>query len=251
MIFCRAAFGATELFRTPGGGGGTHVELRIGDSIVMIGGGEGGQEMEPMPTMLFLYLEDVDAVYDAALAAGATSLVEPAPMFGEPRGAGIQDPSGNQWYFACWEPGPGAPPAYEAPLPDAIPMLSYEDGAAAMDWLIEVFGFMEEARWLGDDGTLLHGELTTGSGHIMLAAPTPDYQSPKRLRERYEPARLWSSMPWIINGVLVHVDDLDAHYARAKAAGATILSEFEDDEIGRRYRAEDPEGQRWMFMQRS
>ncbi len=246
----------TELFRTPGGGGGTHVELRIGDSIVMIGGGEGGQEMDPMPAMLFLYLEDVDAVYDAALAAGATSLAEPAPMFGEPRGAGIQDLSGNQWYFARWERGPGAPPAYEtlppaATLPDVIPMLSYEDGAAAMDWLIEAFGFAEEARWLGDDGTLLHGELTTGSGHIMLAAPTPDYQSPKRLRELYAPARLWSSMPWIINGVLVYVDDLDAHFAGAKAAGATILSEIEDDEVGRRYRAEDPEGQRWMFMQRS
>jgi PhnB protein len=50
--------------------------------------------------------------------------------------------------------------------------------------------------------------------------------------------------------VLVFVDDIDEHYARAKHAGATILSEPEDGPPGRRYRAEDLEGHRWMFMQR-
>lgn len=113
LDFLQSAFGAIELFRTRGGSGGTHIELRIGDSIVMISGGENGEEMEPLPGMYFLYLEDVDAVYEAAMAAGATSLAEPGPMFGEPRGAGIQDPSGNQWYFARWEDVQDAPPAYE------------------------------------------------------------------------------------------------------------------------------------------
>lgn len=113
LEFLQSVFGATELFRTTGGSGGTHIELRIGDSIVMISGGENGETMEPMPIMLFLYLEEVDKVYHAALDAGATSLVEPAPMFGEPRGAGIQDASGNQWYFARWEEGPEAPPGYD------------------------------------------------------------------------------------------------------------------------------------------
>jgi len=58
-------------------------------------------------------------------------------------------------------------------------------------------------------------------------------------------------VPWIIDGVLVYVDDLDSHFARAKAAGAAILSEIEDDPPGRRYRAEDLEGHRWFFFERN
>jgi len=54
----------------------------------------------------------------------------------------------------------------------------------------------------------------------------------------------------MIDGVLVYVDDLQAHFTQAKHAGATILSEIENDESGRRYRAEDPEGHRWFFPQR-
>lgn len=258
MAFLQAAFGATLHFQAKGSAGGTHTEMRIGESMIMLSGGEGGKTMEPMPTMIFLYLEDVDGTYTAALAAGATSLVEPGPMFGEPRGAGIKDPAGNDWYFARWEEGQDAPPAYReteaddtTAAPDTIPMLAYEDGPAMMDWLANAFGFIEEERWLNDDGTLAHGEMTTGSGRIMLAMPSTDYQSPKRLRQAYEPARKWSEQPWILNGVMVYVDDVDAHYAQATAAGATILSELEDGFPGRRYRAEDPEGQRWMFMQRS
>jgi uncharacterized glyoxalase superfamily protein PhnB len=55
----------------------------------------------------------------------------------------------------------------------------------------------------------------------------------------------------VIDGVLVYVDDVDAHFKRAKQAGATILGELEDGFPGRRYRAEDLEGHRWMFLQRS
>jgi uncharacterized glyoxalase superfamily protein PhnB len=54
----------------------------------------------------------------------------------------------------------------------------------------------------------------------------------------------------VIDGVHVYVDDIDAHFARAQAAGATVLSAIEDGPPGRRYRAEDLEGHRWMFMQR-
>lgn len=259
--FLEQAFGATVHYRTRGGSGGVHTELRIGDSMVMVSGGEEGQTMEPMPTMIFLYLENVDETYQAALAAGATSLMEPTDgAFGEPRGAGIQDPSGNQWYFSNWEARPDGPPAHvevdntlaEAPTePDAIPMLSYEDGPAAMDWLATAFGFVEVTRWLGEDGRLSHGEMTTGhgNGRIMLATPTPDYQSPKRLREHYAPAEKWSQAPWVINGVLVNIDNVNAHYAQAVKAGATPLGEIEDGFPGRRYRVEDLEGHRWMFME--
>jgi uncharacterized glyoxalase superfamily protein PhnB len=64
-----------------------------------------------------------------------------------------------------------------------------------------------------------------------------------------EQARKWRETPFVVDGVHVSVDDIDAHYARAQAAGATILSQLEDNTgIGQRqYRAEDLEGHRWMF----
>jgi uncharacterized glyoxalase superfamily protein PhnB len=134
--------------------------------------------------------------------------------------------------------------------PSVVPMISYEDGVAALGWLARAFGFREIARHLGADGRLSHGEMRAGNGLIMLASPTPDYRSPKRHRESCEQARKWSSVPWIVDGVLVYVDHLDAHLRRAKAAGATILSEIEEGPPGRRYRAEDLEGHRWFFFEK-
>jgi uncharacterized glyoxalase superfamily protein PhnB len=134
--------------------------------------------------------------------------------------------------------------------PDVIPMIAYEDGVAALEWLATAFGFRETTRMVEPDGTLSHGEMQAGGGVIMLATPTPDYESPKHHREHCAEARKWSAVPWIIDGVLVYVDDLDAHFARAKTAGATILSEIQKDPPGRRYRAEDLEGHRWFFFQR-
>ena len=138
-------------------------------------------------------------------------------------------------------------PAY----PDVIPMIAYEDGPAALDWLARVFGFRERDRRVGADGRLGHGEMETGTGMIMLATPSPDYQGPKQHREHCEPARKWQAVPYIVDGVLVYVPDVRAHFEHAKAEGATILSELEDTEDGGRYRAEDLEGHRWMFVQRS
>jgi uncharacterized glyoxalase superfamily protein PhnB len=88
------------------------------------------------------------------------------------------------------------------------------------------------------------------SGLIMLATATPKYESPKHHREHCEQAQAWSAVPWVIDGVLVYVDDVDAHYRRAVQAGARILTEPEDGPPARRYRVEDLEGHRWMFMQR-
>ena len=102
--FLRQAFGAKETFRTTGGAGGIHCEVRIGDSMVMIGGDAPGG-VEPKPSALFLYVEDVDAVYARALDAGATSLIEPGAQFGEQRGAGVEDPFGNQWFMARHDRG--------------------------------------------------------------------------------------------------------------------------------------------------
>jgi uncharacterized glyoxalase superfamily protein PhnB len=136
-------------------------------------------------------------------------------------------------------------------MQDVVPMLDYEDGPAALDWLAKAFGFHEVSRLIGEDGRLSHGEMMAGDGLIMLATATPAYESPKHHREHCERARAWSAVPWVIDGVLVYVDDVDAHFKRAKQAGATILGELEDGFPGRRYRAEDLEGHRWMFLQRS
>jgi len=136
-------------------------------------------------------------------------------------------------------------------MPFVVPMIAYEDGNAAMDWLIEAFGFVEADRRIGNDGRLTHGELEAGGGLVMLATPTPDYQGPKHHRETCEAARTWSQVPYIIDGVLVEVDDVVAHCERARAAGAVILSEPEDTPDGRRYRVEDIEGHRWMFEERA
>ena len=131
-----------------------------------------------------------------------------------------------------------------------VPMLAYENGVAALEWLARAFGFRETARMLDAEGRLSHGEMEAGSGTIMLATPTPDYESPRRHREHCEPARRWSAVPWVIDGVLVCIDDGDAHCERARRAGASILSEPESGGPGRRYRVEDLEGHRWMFLQR-
>jgi uncharacterized glyoxalase superfamily protein PhnB len=141
-------------------------------------------------------------------------------------------------------------PAAIGATPAVVPMISYEDGIAALEWLRRAFGFRETARLTASDGRLSHGEMAAGDGLIMLASPTPDYQGPKRHRQVCEQARKWSTVPWIIDGVLVYVDNLDDHFARAKAAGATILSDIESGPAGRRYRAEDHEGHRWFFFEK-
>ncbi len=130
-----------------------------------------------------------------------------------------------------------------------IPMLAYEDGAAAIDWLVDAFGFTERTR-IEEDGRIGHAELELNGNIVMLATPTPKYVAPRRHREQCEHARAWSEVPYVVDGVLVYVDDLAAHFERAKRAGATILSEPEDTEHGVcHYRAEDLEGHRWMFAE--
>src|SRR5690349_3268482 len=130
-----------------------------------------------------------------------------------------------------------------------IPMLAYEDGLEAIDWLCKTFGFSEKIRMLDETGKLAHGEIAMGSSIIMLASPTPDYQSPKHHRQVCEAAARWSRVPYIINGVMVYVADVRKHFQTARDNGAVILSDIEEGGPGTRYRAEDLEGHRWMFIQ--
>jgi uncharacterized glyoxalase superfamily protein PhnB len=134
-------------------------------------------------------------------------------------------------------------------LPTVIPMLSYEDAGAAADWLVNAFGFRERSRLTEEDGTVSHVELELGSGVVMLGSP-PGYVALRRHREHCEVARQTYRSPYVVDGTLVHVDDVDAHAEQARRAGATLLSEPEDQPYGARvYRVEDLEGHRWMFGQ--
>ena len=97
--FLKAAFGAQELQRDARPNGTIrHAEVKIGDSVVMLG--EATEEWPPMPAMLYVYVEDVDRVYRQAIEAGATSLREPADQPSGDRVGGVADPAGNQWWLA-------------------------------------------------------------------------------------------------------------------------------------------------------
>jgi uncharacterized glyoxalase superfamily protein PhnB len=136
-------------------------------------------------------------------------------------------------------------------LPQITPMLSYEDPGAAADWLVHAFGFEEEFRITEDHGRVTHVDLRLGDGAVMLGCPSPDYRSPRRHREECEQAAKWLESPFVVDGVHVYVDDVDAHYERAVAEGAHALSEPADAPHGDRlYRVEDLEGHRWMFASR-
>jgi PhnB protein len=99
LAFVQQVFGATETLCMQGQAGGTHVEVQIGDSMLMIGGG-GSWSGQAMPAALYLYLDDVDAVYQRALQAGATTLMEPSDEEDGDRRGGVQDPFGNMWFLA-------------------------------------------------------------------------------------------------------------------------------------------------------
>ena len=135
-------------------------------------------------------------------------------------------------------------------MPDVVPMLSYEDCAEAAEWLVRAFGFEEVERFEDDDGTVTHVTLRVGDGLVYLGHPGATYASPNRLRRESELAARMYEVPYVVDGVWVGVDDLDAHLQRARAAGARILSEPEGTPQGRQYRAEDLEGHRWMFAGR-
>ena len=106
VAFVSKVFGTEERRRMQGEGGGSHSELEVGDSVLMIG--EGGEAMS-FPAMLHVYVEDADAVYERALEEGATSAAEPHDTsFGDHRAA-FDDRWGNQWWVATRvgsDPGP-------------------------------------------------------------------------------------------------------------------------------------------------
>jgi uncharacterized glyoxalase superfamily protein PhnB len=114
------------------------------------------------------------------------------------------------------------------------PYLLYKDCDAALTWLAEAFGFEEVLRYTGEEGYVNHAEMRLGDASIYMGDPGDHYRNPREVGETF--------------GIYVLVDDVDAHYERAKAAGAEITEEPVDQEYGhRRYSANDPEGVHWYF----
>lgn len=97
--FLTQAFAAKEIRRTLDPEGDImNAEVKIGDSMIMLG--EAKSDCAPMPTMIYLYVENTDATYENALKAGATSTMQPKNEFWGDRSASVKDPNGNHWWIA-------------------------------------------------------------------------------------------------------------------------------------------------------
>ena len=118
-----------------------------------------------------------------------------------------------------------------------IPLLAYRDIAAAHDFLVTAFGFQPGGVMRSPDGQAVHGEVHAGDTTIWLHRATPEHGFDSPLGPSVSN-----------NGLVVHVEDVDAHFKQARAAGANIESEPVDQPYGQReYGVRDPEGQRWWF----
>jgi uncharacterized glyoxalase superfamily protein PhnB len=116
-----------------------------------------------------------------------------------------------------------------------MPYLLYEDGEAAIDFATRAFGFREVDRQTGGAGGL-HAELEVGGGRIYFGQPPSGFQNP--------------AVAGRTSSTYVLVDDVDAHFERARAAGAEIVEELTDLPFGhRRYGCRDPQGHEWFFAQ--
>ena len=121
--------------------------------------------------------------------------------------------------------------------PRLTPYILYEDAGAAIAWLSRTFGFVErtEETLRNPEGKIFHSAMSVEGDSLILLGTPPNYESPHRH------GRVYSQF-------YIYVDDVDAHYAFVKGAGARILGEPEDTHYGdRRYHVEDLEGHQWWF----
>jgi uncharacterized glyoxalase superfamily protein PhnB len=121
-----------------------------------------------------------------------------------------------------------------------IPALQYQDAQAAIDFLCTAFGFERKTVYQDENATVAHVELTLGNGMVMLGSVKETAHGKLLVRRR--------NVGDVTMSVYVIVADPDAHYARARAAGAVIAREPVTQEYGGRdYTAKDPEGNVWTF----
>jgi uncharacterized glyoxalase superfamily protein PhnB len=125
-------------------------------------------------------------------------------------------------------------------MPRITPHLFYDDVAAAIDWLVNAFGFEVRLRMTDKDGGVVHGDLEVADSLVMVGLTSENAvrESPRSLGGK------------VSQRLYIFVDDVDAHFKRAQTAGATILSEPTEHFYGDRvYECIDPEGHRWKFAQ--
>jgi PhnB protein len=232
--FYRTVFGAELRLRMPDSDGRRvgHAELALGPMIIMLAdeypelGIQGPLAFGGSGLRLHLHVDDVDALARSAAGAGATILMEPADQEHGERQCRLRDPFGHEWLLG--QPSGRLPAAKAASDPAGLyPCLRYRDEAAAMEWLERTFGLERQTVVAAEDGTIVHAELRLGSGVLMLGSAPEDAQG-------------FSVYAW--------VEDLETHYARARAAGAEIVRPLADTDYGtREYGARDLDGHLWFF----
>lgn len=227
LEFTKRAFDAEEMFRTVGSAGGLHGEVRIGDSMVMMGGGIPGREFRSTANThaIHLYVPDCDAVYERALQAGATSLGEPRDQeYGE-RSGSVKDPAGNYWYIATHQ-GESYKPEE---LNDVNVYMHPLRAEPVINFLKRAFGAREIAKYASPDGVIHHAEIRVGDSVVEMG----------EAHGQYPP------MPTMF---YLYVPDCDAVYQRALQAGATSIAEPVDHPYGDRSGGvKDAFGNQWYI----
>lgn len=225
--FVKETFGAEELVRATGSAGGTHYSLRIRDSMLMIGGGE-QLAHAAMPTMLHMFVPDVDEAHRKALDAGAKELMPPTDQeYGE-RDSAIEDLAGNQWCLAT-----SKGPRYKPDRMRSVTIYLHPYGVRDLiAFMTRAFGVETLEQYPAPDGTVMHAKVQLGNTLI----------------EMGEAHGEWTPMPTMI---LVNVPDADAAYARAIAEGAKSIAPPANHPEGRTGAVEDPAGNQWYLTSAS
>ncbi|HUE00349.1 MAG TPA: hypothetical protein VMR62_12315 [Bryobacteraceae bacterium] len=212
--FVKEASAAEELIRDAGSAGGIHAEVRLGDSIMMIGGGSAFRGT-PTPPMLQYYVPDADAVFARAVAAGATVQIELMEDHGDRFGV-VRDPFGNDWIVGTHLGARYVPEGVR----DLTIYLHPVGAAQFIAFLKEVFAAAEFVRYDAPDGTVMHAKMRIGDSIIALGDA-----------RRHTSGVELQQMP---SGMYLYVPDADAVYRRAMAAGAVSLFEPADQPYGDR-----------------
>ena len=223
--FLVKTFGAVETLNQPAGAGSTHREVRIGNSMLMIGEGGTPTPEQLRPQAFHVFVEDVDGAFDRAIAAGGKSLgaVEDRP-YGE-RSGFVEDPYNNYWYIAR-HLGPTPVPAGYRTI---TPYLHPRGAATYVDFLQRGFGAIEEFRHATPDGRVMHAQIRIGNAVIEMG--DTDAEGAPRSGVFY-----------------LYVADPDALHAQAVAAGATPHSPVTDQWYGDRVGSvQDPNGIIWYI----
>ncbi len=241
--FLKQAFGAEEMFRAQSEGVVQHAKVRIGDSVIEMGEAHG--PYQPMPPAIHLRVDDADVSYRHALQAGATSMQEPTDQdYGE-RNASVKDPFGNIWYIATERGNAPSEPAAPSSSHTVMPFLYIRDAVAALEFYKRVLGATELMREVDPSGIVSHAQIKAGDAQIMIRDPSVGMPTEYATKGLARTARELGGTPVHL---YLYVDDVDEVFARALAAGATVVDALGDKEWGDRCGGiQDPFGQIWYL----